>query len=160
MKQEEQSAGTIRFQSKWWNATSFPRQVLRDCRNVRSGVLMHSKIMFVRHKSGSRGWAYVGSHNLSESAWWVPLFLVREIELTRNRGRLVKDRAGKLKLNARNWECGVVVLATTSPSSGTRGTRGAAEDLDVFCGSVPVPMELPALSYQDDERQPWFADEV
>ncbi|KAJ4392064.1 hypothetical protein N0V93_005685 [Gnomoniopsis smithogilvyi] len=141
------SAGTICFQSKWWNATSFPRQVLRDCRNVHSGVLMHSKIMFVRHKLNSRGWAYVGSHNLSESAW----------------GRLVRDRTGKFKLNARNWECGVVIVAASSPSpseSTIRGTRGAAEDLDVFRNSVPIPMELPAQSYLDDERQPWFVDEA
>lgn len=91
-----------------------------------------------------------------------PLCLVPEIELTRNRGRLVRDRTGKLKLNARNWECGVIVPATpsSSPSNATRGTRGAAEDLDVFRNSVPIPMELPALSYQGQELQPWFADEA
>lgn len=91
------------------------------------------------------------------------VFLVPEIELTRNRGRLVRDRTGKLKLNARNWECGVVVPATppsSSPSNVTRGTRGAAEELDVFRNSVPIPMELPALPYQSEERQPWFADEA
>lgn len=91
------------------------------------------------------------------------LFFLSEIELTRNRGRLVKDRTGKLKLNARNWECGVVVVATSSPSpstSTTRGTRGAAEDLDVFRNSVPVPIEFPAQPYQGDERLPWFANEA
>lgn len=118
--------------------------------------------MYVRHKSSSRGWAYVGSHNLSESAWWVPLVSgTLEIELTQNRGRLTRDRTGKLKFIARNWECGVIVLATQSPSKDTtRGTRGAAEDLDIFRNSVPIPVELPALPYQGDERQPWFADEA
>lgn len=42
-----------------------------------------------------------------------------------------------------------------------RGTRGAPDNLDMFRGSVPVPMELPALSYQGgDGRLPWFADEA
>ncbi|CAN8096868.1 unnamed protein product [Discula destructiva] len=143
------SAGTVRFQSNWWNAASFPRQVLRDCVNTRPGVLMHSKIMFVRQESGSNGWAYIGSHNLSESAW----------------GRLVKDSRGKPKLNARNWECGVVVAASPPTSNDrqelTRGTRGAAEELDMFRGLVPIPMELPGLSYQadTDARQPWFVED-
>lgn len=43
---------------------------------------MHSKVIFVRHESkkaliptesGTNGWAYIGSHNLSESAWYVSL---------------------------------------------------------------------------------------
>jgi hypothetical protein len=37
---------------------------------------MHSKMIFVRPhkttKSGVKAWAYVGSANLSESAWYVP----------------------------------------------------------------------------------------
>ncbi len=63
-----QSAGTICFRPAWWESAKFPREVLRDCRNVRKGLLMHSKMMFVR-RTGASGWAYVGSANLSESAW-------------------------------------------------------------------------------------------
>ena len=68
---------------------------MRDCVNVRKGVLMHSKVIYVRsndrdhgqtRKAGGSGdedeaksgstplnchdaFAYVGSANLSESAW-------------------------------------------------------------------------------------------
>ena len=38
------SAGTICFQSKWYNSDSFPRQILRDCKSVRPGMLMHNKV--------------------------------------------------------------------------------------------------------------------
>ncbi|KAK0673822.1 tyrosyl-DNA phosphodiesterase-domain-containing protein [Cercophora samala] len=62
-------AGTICFQPKWWKAASFPREVLRDCRSRREGVVMHSKVAFVRRAGGLRGFAYLGSANLSESAW-------------------------------------------------------------------------------------------
>ena len=45
---------------------------MRDCKSRREGVLMHSKMMFVQlANEAHRGvaWAYVGSANLSESAW-------------------------------------------------------------------------------------------
>ena len=67
-----QSAGTIAFRSEWWEASTFPRELFRDCVCRRRGLLVHSKAIFVRHHpSGpaSIGWAYVGSANLSESAW-------------------------------------------------------------------------------------------
>lgn len=38
------SAGTICFQSKWYNSPTFPRQALRDCKSVRPGMLMHNKV--------------------------------------------------------------------------------------------------------------------
>ncbi|CCF32689.1 ubiquitin interaction domain-containing protein [Colletotrichum higginsianum] len=104
------SAGTICFQEKWWKSSTFPRELLRDCQSVRSGLLLHSKSIFVRGRAGGdAAWAYVGSANLSESAW----------------GRLVKDReSGAAKLTCRNWECGVLVAVEGNPTgtadSGTR----------------------------------------
>lgn len=41
------SAGTICFQSKWHNSTTFPRQALRDCKSTRPGMLMHNKVDFL-----------------------------------------------------------------------------------------------------------------
>ncbi|KAJ2893980.1 hypothetical protein MKZ38_008042 [Zalerion maritima] len=42
-------AGTICFRREWWNSPGFPRALLRDCKNARRpGVLMHTKMMFVR----------------------------------------------------------------------------------------------------------------
>lgn len=40
------SAGTICFQSKWYNSPTFPREILRDCKSVRPGMLMHNKVWF------------------------------------------------------------------------------------------------------------------
>ncbi|KAL2134218.1 hypothetical protein VTI74DRAFT_723 [Chaetomium olivicolor] len=154
-------AGTICCQSKWWSAPTFPREVLRDCRSTRQGLLMHSKVIFVRRHRDSGGFdddarcfAYVGSANLSESAW----------------GRLVSDRAtGSPKLTCRNWECGVVVTVRDSASSHTHQGRRASPQaavpgLDVFEGSVPVPMEWPGEPFTGDDgsngsRTPWFYQE-
>ena len=36
--------GTICFQSKWYDSPTFPRQLLRDCRSHRKGLLMHNKV--------------------------------------------------------------------------------------------------------------------
>ncbi|KAJ4260719.1 hypothetical protein NW762_007463 [Fusarium torreyae] len=60
----------------------------------------------------SLGWVYVGSANLSESAW----------------GRIVKDRAtGQPKMSCRNWESGVVVRIDDPKSSSFSGsTTGAS----------------------------------
>lgn len=70
------------MQARWWRSPDFPRELVRDCANTRQGLLMHSKVIFVRRtKLGEEGlvvnsdpnaragWAYVGSANLSESAW-------------------------------------------------------------------------------------------
>ena len=128
-------AGTICFSSKWYNAPTFPRHILRDCKSVRPGMLMHNKILFVRPPAGEgRSWAYVGSANCSESAW----------------GKLSKDRATKRpKLNCRNWECGVIIKA------GEVG--GEAGYMAVFEGVVPVPMVAPGEEY--GARKPWFSFE-
>ncbi|KAK1974850.1 ubiquitin interaction domain-containing protein [Colletotrichum cereale] len=113
------SAGTICFQEKWWKASTFPRELLRDCQSMRSGLLLHTKAIFVRACNGA-AWAYMGSANLSESAW----------------GRLVKDReSGAAKLSCRNWECGVLVAVDgNSLSSADTGTRpGADQDAQAHC---------------------------
>ncbi|KAJ5092360.1 hypothetical protein NUU61_007230 [Penicillium alfredii] len=167
----ELTAGTICFQSKWWEGEKFPRHVMRDCESER-GVLMHNKIIFVwpsepimmPNDTQCKGWAYVGSANLSESAW----------------GRLVKDRAtGQPKMNCRNWECGVIVPVTNPTPSANEAQRQrqqqseelkndqAPHDLpqrepkpghlpaEIFRDIVPVPMNLPAAELRDG-REPWF----
>ncbi|KAI0480804.1 phospholipase D/nuclease [Xylariaceae sp. FL0804] len=135
------AAGTICAQKKWWESASFPRELFRDCKSVRKGLLMHSKIMFVRHLGVGSGtaWAYLGSANLSESAW----------------GRLVKDKAtGQPKLNCRNWECGVLIPA---PAKGHVEDGTQVLDLSVFEGTVPVPMEVPAEAYgAEGSKKPWL----
>jgi len=36
--------GPICFSSRWYNAPSFPQQILRDCKSTRQGLLMHNKV--------------------------------------------------------------------------------------------------------------------
>ncbi|KAG9252779.1 ubiquitin interaction domain-containing protein [Emericellopsis atlantica] len=93
------AGGTICLQSKWWNSATFPKSLVRDCVSTRTGMLMHNKLIIVTRpdEAGVGGWTYVGSANLSESAW----------------GLLSKNS----KLNCRNWECGVVIPDGTLGSS-------------------------------------------
>ncbi|KAK3902038.1 tyrosyl-DNA phosphodiesterase-domain-containing protein [Staphylotrichum tortipilum] len=137
------SAGTICFLPKWWQAATFPRTLLRDAKSTRPGLLIHSKVLYARGDKGA--FAYVGSANMSESAW----------------GRLVKDRGtGKPRITCRNWECGVLIPADgTSPA----GSDGDGDGLGAFVGSVPVPMEWASRSISAAEgaasaaaRTPWF----
>lgn len=178
-------AGTICFQKQWFESPTFPREVLRDCVSTRPGILMHNKMIFVRRAEDSKdepgkktvsGFAYVGSANLSESAW----------------GRLIKDRSTKkLKITCRNWECGVIVPAgTTTVAGGSSSASGeeqteqqqqqqqsdvkdkgkgkeavpastSTEDdpssWEVFEGHVPVPMKVPASPLElKGSKRPFF----
>ena len=129
-------AGTICIQSKYFNSPVFPKDLLRDCVSTCSSVLMHNKIVYVRpaEADGTAAWAYIGSANCSESAWG---------------NKIVKDREMKLpKLNCRNWECGVIV-----PCGGS-AEHEMANGMDVFRGTVPVPMQWPGKRY--GERKPWY----
>ncbi|KAH9221079.1 tyrosyl-DNA phosphodiesterase-domain-containing protein [Leptodontidium sp. 2 PMI_412] len=140
---------TICLQPSWYDSETFPRHLMRDSKSLRPGMLMHSKMMFVRGKANKGNskiaWAYVGSANLSESAW----------------GRLVKDKSTKEpKLTLKNWECGVVVrVPATIPSAheAIPGREDGEEEtlgMDVFAGHVPVPMQMPGDQY--GLHRPWF----
>ncbi|KAI9667211.1 MAG: hypothetical protein M1821_000024 [Bathelium mastoideum] len=136
------NGGTICFQSKWYHAPTFPKGILRDYRSVREGLLSHNKIMYVRGKRQDKdgnqlpvAWAYVGSANLSESAW----------------GKRVTDRATKQpKLNARNWECGVIVQVPHE----TLANSEKEKVMDVFNHTIRPPFQYPAHEYGG--RKPWF----
>jgi len=108
------------LQSNHWNNPAFPKPLIYDCVNSRKGLLMHNKVLcgrIVRHKRDGNGqskkvlvpaeqnhrtdheeimksWIYIGSANLSPSAWG---------------NKPVTDRVKKkAKVVIRNWECGVV----------------------------------------------------
>ncbi|OKL56771.1 hypothetical protein UA08_07925 [Talaromyces atroroseus] len=152
------NAGTICFQEKWFDGPKFPRHVLHDSIIFIRPASTDAKIT---HPDGSScaGWAYVGSANLSESAW----------------GRIVHDRTRKApKLNCRNWECGVLVpvdvdLSSSSSSSSSHRLGEVKEDNDenqgkeeekdilahVFGATVPVPMRVPAPPL-GAELKPWY----
>ncbi|KAI1816235.1 phospholipase D/nuclease [Poronia punctata] len=135
----KRAGGTVCLQRKWWESPTFPRELIYDCRSVRPGLLMHSKLLFVTSSASEQGketatsWAYLGSANLTESAW----------------GRLVKDRAtGRPKLSCRNWECGVVIPIECKPTD---------KGLAAFEGIVPIPMVVPEQAYgRSDPKHPWF----
>ncbi|KAL9131998.1 MAG: hypothetical protein Q9217_000208 [Psora testacea] len=149
-------AGTICIQPKYYDNPKFPQQLMRDCKSIRDGVLMHNKLMFVRPESGGKAWAYVGSANCSESAWG---------------NKLVTDKVTKLpKLNCRNWECGVLISAgpgvhcveykpifppeSRASSVQTSNRSASGGGLQVFKGVIPVPMHYPGEEYGD--RKPWY----
>lgn len=70
------SGGTITFNEQMWGKEDYPKWLLMDCKSVRVGVLMHSKMLFARlpktvdtERGRLEAWAYVGSANFTESGW-------------------------------------------------------------------------------------------
>ena len=175
------AAGTICLQRNWFEGEAFPRSCFRDYRSTRAGLLSHNKILYARGKQkqadGSMkdvAWAYVGSSNMSESAW----------------GKISFDNKLKAwKMSCRNWECGVLlpvpVEAIAMSSEGGNGevvkkehvdgedsetesegdaeaTNGAKESdqlvgMEVFDHIAKPPFEMPGRKY--DGRQPWYFTE-
>ena len=41
------NAGTICFQRKWYCSKNFPSELMRDCKSVRKGLLMHNKVSYM-----------------------------------------------------------------------------------------------------------------
>ncbi|KAL7912324.1 phospholipase D/nuclease [Trichoderma velutinum] len=152
------AGGTICVQARWWRSPNFPRELVRDV-ITRDRLLIHSKVIFVRRVGDVQatrqppGWAYVGSANLSESAWLtVPAAAVTAAGGFL-RGRLSRDNStGGIKMNCRNWECGVIIPV---PESKTVDKTPASADMAMFAGTVPVPMQVPGPAYASND-QPWL----
>jgi len=173
-----QAAGTICLNRKWFEGAAFPRNTFRDYRSRRSGLLSHNKILYARGKGSTSdtskavAWAYIGSANMSESAW----------------GKLVQDKKDKTwKLSCRNWECGVLlpvsaeVLAaqeavetkkqtikkevadgedSETESEDETPSSGLSQDpvdMSVFDEVAQPPFEIPGAAYGDQE--PWYFSE-
>lgn len=142
------NGGTICMQRKWWEGVNaFPRDCFRDHQSMRKGLLSHNKILYARgHRNGEDvAWAYMGSANLSESAW----------------GKVVWDAKQKAwKINCRNWECGVLIRVPNETLKAAKHDEELAKagkdvvSLDVFKGVVEVPFQYPGRVYGD--REPWY----
>jgi hypothetical protein len=139
-------AGTICLSRKWFEDMSFPRRCFRDYISTRPGMLSHNKILYARGLQRTEAesdvkkiaWAYVGSANMSESAW----------------GKLIYDRKEKKwKINCKNWECGVLLPVSTDGAKTEAGDDGIV-DMEVFKDVVEPPFMYPGLEYED--REPWY----
>lgn len=173
------AAGTICISRKWWEEMRFPRNSFRDYQSTRTGLLSHNKILYARGKQKGKdgvskdvAWAYVGSANMSESAW----------------GKLVHDKKAKgWKTNCRNWECGVLLVPKEKIAPSRKQTiesvvkkeKIAGEDsetesedeavdeghtanskiigMDVFDDLLKPPFQIPGQAYGD--REPWYFQE-
>lgn len=176
------AVGSICFKRSYFESSTFPRSTLRDYRSTRTGLLSHNKILYARGRKESDtgqqriAWAYVGSANISESAWG---------------GISYNQKEKAWKVTCRNWECGVLLPASKegmiARSSGVKtedataikkepGDDSETEsedeatsnntktgttdlfDMAVFDDVVPPPFEIPGNAYRKDQ-EPWFFDE-
>lgn len=138
------NGGTICLQKRYFEKPDFPKSMFHDNQSKRQGMLSHNKILLARGRKsksdGSKGtvaWAYVGSANMSESAW----------------GRIVMDKATKgPKLTCNNWECGVLISVPNPPANVLE------ESLDtVFQGVLDIPFVTQAKAYEG--KTPWYFQE-
>ena len=165
------TVGSICFKRSYYESSTFPKSTLRDYRSTRSGLLSHNKILYARgRKEGSKGrqhiaWSYVGSANISESAWG---------------GISYNQKEKAWKVTCRNWECGVLLPALKEAeaaavkeepgddsetesedehiSKDIKQIASGLIDMVVFDSVVPPPFEIPGAAYQEDQ-EPWFFDE-
>lgn len=165
------SAGTLCLNRKYFEAGTFPRSCFRDYKSTRPGMLSHNKILCARGKKKSPSgdiedvaWVYVGSSNVSKSAW----------------GELPADRTVK-RITCRNWECGVLLpvpkdvlvppkaavkVKNPTPEGEDSETESEAEEevpakelvgMHVFKGIIDLPFEMPGSLYQG--REPYYFKE-
>jgi hypothetical protein len=137
------NAGIICINRKWWESPDFPRSMFKDYQSVREGLLSHNKTLLARgvNASGEQiSWAYVGSANMSPSAW----------------GKLSKDPKRKVeRLTCANWECGVLVPGKKKPAM----KEWRKESLQkAFEGILDIPFKEQAKPYTDG-TEPWFFQE-
>ncbi len=75
----------------------------------------------------------------------------------------MRDKTSKeMKINLRNWECGVLIsiprsLAPAGEAADRVAGVGDRLDMSVFDGRIPVPMIVPGEEY--GVRRPWFYNE-
>ncbi|KAF8947423.1 hypothetical protein BGZ46_005588, partial [Entomortierella lignicola] len=170
----ELGAGTVCFQSHYWEDLTFPKRVMHDfeCVGNLHGSLMHSKIILAkvaRHPNSLSmsipepaqvaarreratncvGWFYVGSANFTESAWGT----------VANKKATEKNKSG-LHVTMRNWELGVVYAIETEDEMHELAAISAAQRLDPsgdqsFFGPLPIPYKKPLKQYELRDK-PWF----
>jgi len=135
-------AGIISLGRQFYNAATFPRDCLRNYDSTRRGMLSHNKLLFARgiRKDGKPfAWVYVGSANISESAWG---------------GQKVLKSGQMGSLNIRNWECGVVIPVPSEKLADLKLADGKVPPMSVFEGTIEVPFVYPGEAYGN--KQPWF----
>ncbi|KAF2821966.1 phospholipase D/nuclease [Ophiobolus disseminans] len=134
--------GIITLARQHYNAASFPRECLRNYDSTRRGMLSHNKLLFARgitEDGKPFAWVYVGSANISESAWG---------------GQKVLKSGQMGSLNIRNWECGVVVPVPHEKMAGLELGTEEIPPMNVFEGTIEVPFVFPGSQYGNE--QPWF----
>lgn len=134
--------GIVSLTRQCYNAATFPRECLRNYDSTRRGMLSHNKLLFargIREGGNPFAWVYIGSANISESAWGAQKVL----------------KSGQMgSLNVRNWECGVVVPVSSEKMAETGVVAGQVPPMAVFEGTIEVPFVFPGDQY--GEKQPWF----
>jgi hypothetical protein len=134
--------GIISLNKQYYSAATFPRECLRNYDSTRRGMLSHNKLLFARgitEKGEPFAWAYVGSANMSESAWG---------------GQKVLKSGQMSSLNVRNWECGIVMPVPMERLRDMEMGDGEIPPMEVFTGTVEVPFVYPGQRYGD--KEPWF----
>lgn len=128
--------GTLFLQPQYYARETFPTETVHEYHSKREGCLSHNKLIFAR--SSTSAFVYLGSHNLSQSAWGKPSV-----------PKSGKDKGVK-KLTCANWECGVLVPAYREPAkSGDEFDPAAGEGKS----TSPLVDEADISTASEDEMQ-------
>lgn len=136
-------AGIVSLKKAHYSSSLFPAACLRDHVSTRKGMISHSKLLFARGRHINHkpfAWVYVGSANISESAWGAQ--------------RVLKNgRMGKLSI--RNWECGIIVPVPAEKLEVLELKKGVIPPMSVFEGTIEVPFQCPGEPYNGRNPHLW-----
>lgn len=150
-------AGTLFFAPQPTTPAQQPLiRCFRDAQSKRPGVLSHAKMAIIRTKHQAA--VYIGSANISQAAWGAWSVPKRGAHKDQN------------KLEAANWELGVLVRVDDGTEDDEKKTKGKAvvvadEEADVrpmddALRDVAIPFDIPGEPYVDEmgtqKKTPWM----
>lgn len=113
--------GSLFLRDEYYSRDTFPTESVHEYHSKRDGCLSHNKLILARSNRSAH--VYLGSHNLSQSAWGKPSV-----------PKSGKDK-GFRKLACANWECGVLI-----PAHREAGRVESEEDSSL--AEKPAPEEI------------------
>ncbi|ORX99423.1 tyrosyl-DNA phosphodiesterase-domain-containing protein [Clohesyomyces aquaticus] len=141
--------GTNTLNQQHFASSKFPVEAMYDYKSTRPGV---------RGTDKPFAWAYIGSANLTESAWGA--HSMGNKSQHKDEGAWWEEETMPLqkgdKVEIRNWECGIIVRVPDSSLMDLKLETGEVPPMSVFDQTLEIPFRFPGEPFGDSEKKPWF----
>ncbi|KAF2475155.1 phospholipase D/nuclease [Lindgomyces ingoldianus] len=156
--------GTNTLNENHFSSSAFPVLSMRDYKSTKPGVLSHNKILLARGRRGKENtpfaWAYIGSANLTESAWGAQKLAKAQRKEGEEWGNTGMPLQRGDKLEVRNWECGILVPVLDDSLEDLKLGPSEVPPISVFEKTLEIPFQYPGETYigenNSQQKKPWF----